>query len=302
MKNKTAYQKRIIKLVVNGILATIALLFAIISTKFIVDKDKEILIPVTLGISTFTLALIYFLRLFFEERTKIKVIYAVTISSLYIVLTILGYLIKVNYIFFNIYAIFLSLIIIVSSIIKMIENHKKRSLITNILKIVFSILFALIFTDFSLEQEEIRLIFIIVNLVLAGICFYLAMVMVFSGIRRTTLTQILRKTYAIEILYGLIILIIATALMLSILEPSITNIGDALWYCFAIVTTIGFGDFAATSVIGRILSVVLGIYGIIVVALITSIIVNFYNETKKENDDKIIKEEIDKLEHNDNKE
>ena len=301
MKNKTAYQKRIIKLVVNGILATIALLFAIISTKFIVDKDKEILIPVTLGISTFTLALIYFLRLFFEERTKIKVIYAVTISSLYIVLTILGYLIKVNYIFFNIYAIFLSLIIIVSSIIKMIENHKKRSLITNILKIVFSILFALIFTDFSLE-EEIRLIFIIVNLVLAGICFYLAMVMVFSGIRRTTLTQILRKTYAIEILYGLIILIIATALMLSILEPSITNIGDALWYCFAIVTTIGFGDFAATSVIGRILSVVLGIYGIIVVALITSIIVNFYNETKKENDDKIIKEEIDKLEHNDNKE
>ena len=301
MKIKTPYQKRIIKLVVNGILATIALLFAIISTKFIVDKDKEILIPVTLGISTFTLALIYFLRLFFEERTKIKVIYAVTISSLYIVLTILGYLIKVNYIFFNIYAIFLSLIIIVSSVLKMIENHKKRSLITNILKIVFSILFALIFTDFSLE-EEIRLIFIIVNLVLAGICFYLAMVMVFSGIRRTTLTQILRKTYAIEILYGLIILIIATALMLSILEPSITNIGDALWYCFAIVTTIGFGDFAATSVIGRILSVVLGIYGIIVVALITSIIVNFYNETKKENDDKIIKEEIDKLEHNDNKE
>ena len=56
--------------------------------------------------------------------------------------------------------------------------------------------------------------------------------------------------------------------------------GDALWYCFAIVTTIGFGDVASVSVIGRILSVILGFYGIIVVAVITSIIVNFYNETK----------------------
>jgi len=35
------------------------------------------------------------------------------------------------------------------------------------------------------------------------------------------------------------------------------------------------------SAIGRILSVILGIYGIVVVALITSIIVNFYGEMKK---------------------
>ena len=33
-------------------------------------------------------------------------------------------------------------------------------------------------------------------------------------------------------------------------------------------------------VLVRVLSVVLGIYGIIVVALITSIIINFYSETK----------------------
>ena len=49
------------------------------------------------------------------------------------------------------------------------------------------------------------------------------------------------------------------------------------------MTTIGFGDLAATSALGRLLSVILGIYGIIVVALITSIIVNFYGELKKEN-------------------
>ena len=59
------------------------------------------------------------------------------------------------------------------------------------------------------------------------------------------------------------------------------NYKDALWYCFALVTTIGFGDITAVTDLGRTISVVLGIYGIIVVALITSIIVNFYGEIKK---------------------
>ncbi len=50
------------------------------------------------------------------------------------------------------------------------------------------------------------------------------------------------------------------------------------------MTTIGFGDITATTGIGRLLSVILGIYGIIVVALITSVIVNFYNEVKADSD------------------
>ena len=86
-----------------------------------------------------------------------------------------------------------------------------------------------------------------------------------------------------QILSGLVILIIAFSFVLTNLEPGITSFQDALWYCFAIITTIGFGDVTATTIFGRVLSVILGIYGIIVVALITSIIVNFYTEVK--NDD-----------------
>ena len=104
----------------------------------------------------------------------------------------------------------------------------------------------------------------------------------FSQIRMDILKKIIKKTYAAEILFGIVLLIVAFSLVLPAFEPGIDHFGDALWYCFAIVTTIGFGDIAATSVIGRILSVILGAYGIIVVSLITSIIVNFYGEIKKE--------------------
>ena len=44
-----------------------------------------------------------------------------------------------------------------------------------------------------------------------------------------------------------------------------------------LVTTIGFGDLTSVSMIGRILSIILGLYGLVVVALVTSVIVNFYN-------------------------
>ena len=107
----------------------------------------------------------------------------------------------------------------------------------------------------------------------------------FARIDMPTLKKIIRKTYAAEILFGIVLLIVAFSLVLPHFEEGIPTFNDALWYCFAIVTTIGFGDFSAVTPIGRILSVILGLYGIIVVALITSIIVNFYGEMKSNDDE-----------------
>ena len=85
-------------------------------------------------------------------------------------------------------------------------------------------------------------------------------------------------------------MIVGCSLLFVVYEDSITTFADGLWYSFAVVTTIGFGDFTAVTPIGRILTVLLGIYGIVVVAVITSIIVNFYNETAGKHDSKELKE------------
>ena len=102
-----------------------------------------------------------------------------------------------------------------------------------------------------------------------------------SQMKLRILMNIIRETYVLEILLGLLLMIIACSTIFSTLEGSMSNYGDALWYCFALVTTIGFGDITATTAIGRILSVFLGIYGIVVVAIITSVIVNYYGEMRR---------------------
>ncbi len=108
------------------------------------------------------------------------------------------------------------------------------------------------------------------------------MVVTFSRVKLDVLKEIIRKTYAAEIMSGLLLLIVAFSYVLSFIDEAFASFWDALWYCFAVVTTIGFGDLTPTTEIGRLLSVILGLYGIVVVALITSIIVNFYGEMKKE--------------------
>ena len=107
----------------------------------------------------------------------------------------------------------------------------------------------------------------------------------FTHMRLRVLRKIIRKTFAAEILFGMLLLIVSFSYVFDVMENNIHGYFDAVWYCFSVVTTIGLGDVTVTNPYCRALSIILGIYGIVVVALITSIIVNFYNEVKDKKDD-----------------
>ena len=111
--------------------------------------------------------------------------------------------------------------------------------------------------------------------------------------------EVIKKSMVYEIILALLIFVILCSIYFTIVEPNMTSYVDSLWYCFTVITTIGFGDVYVTTTLGRILSVILGIGGIVVVALFTSIIVNFYNEMNHRRDYKKIEElekEVERIE------
>lgn len=87
------------------------------------------------------------------------------------------------------------------------------------------------------------------------------------------------------------------ALIIMGSEPSINNYGDALWYTFVACTSIGFGDFAAVTVMGRIVTVVLTMYEIFLIALISGVVVSHYMEVIHRREKHTATIFMDKLEH-----
>ena len=168
-------------------------------------------------------------------------------------------------------------IVLAGRILSVVQTPKRANILQNIVLAGF-----VIFMTINLWNKDTCFLGEGSTLTLAA---YLSLVNImsfaFSHIRLDLLQNIVRRTYAAEILFGLLMLILSSSWVLTFMEEGIASYKDALWYCFALVTTIGFGDITAVTDLGRTMSVVLGIYGIIVVALITSIIVNFYGEIKK---------------------
>ena len=139
--------------------------------------------------------------------------------------------------------------------------------------------------SFWLKPQELSKYLLVHAIMVAGRVLAHVIYISFSRMRFGVLRKIIRKTFAAEILFGLVLLIGSFSFVFQALEPDIKTYFDAIWFCFSVVTTIGFGDLAVASLLSRALAIILGIYGIFVVALVTSIIVNFYNEVKDENKD-----------------
>ena len=232
------------------------------------------------------------------KKNKFTIIKFASLATIYLALAII---VAVIYqptpdIYRTISALYL-ISIIINRVFIMIEKRKIGYYIFNGFIILLAIVALLLFMIVSIEEFGPIVIALLMMIVLLS---SLAEVLAFSfsKIQLKGLLKIIRKTYVLEILYGLIILIIASSFYFMVMEESIPTFWDGLWYSFAIVTTIGFGDFTVAGAISRVLSVILGIYGIIVVASITSVIVNYYNEVKttdiEKNVEKKVEEKLEK--------
>lgn len=192
-----------------------------------------------------------------------------------------------------------SITIAVDRLMKYKQDKSIQSLIFTILCITLCLLFSFVFffpTIYAKHATSVS------NSNFIVLCFAIVIIVSSSKnllspyhkiLKLNTISKIIKKSMVFEILMTLAILIILCSIYFTVVEPNITSYVDSLWYSFSVITTIGFGDVTVTTTFGRILSVMLGISGIVVVAVFTSIIVNFYNEMNKRREEKTIKELID---------
>ena len=69
------------------------------------------------------------------------------------------------------------------------------------------------------------------------------------------LGRVLRHTGADKIIAGFIGFLLLCSLVIWLCEPEIHTWRETQWYCFTMVSTIGFGDVVVHTAISRILSV-----------------------------------------------
>ena len=278
---------RIILIILGSVLSTIVLLFSILALIKVREGDAEtasgflFTIFVVLGLSR--------LITWFRERTKIAFIRFLVLFVFNIIIGILLFFAKNNPFFYSLVGGLFCLTIIISRIFKILQNHSVRSIVLNAIIIALATFLAIgLFVSYNEESFFAPIVIVCVIVTFAALLEVLSNA--FSQLKFQTLFKIIFRTFALEVLLGLLTMVVASALVFMYFEDSIPTFWDGLWYAFAVVTTIGFGDFAAVTAVGRVVTVLLGIYGIIVVAVITSIIVNFYNETAGKRDTQELKE------------
>ena len=278
---------RILVVVLGCVFSALVLTFSVLAMQAIIANDlgaasrNLLIVFIILGLSR--------LVSFIKDRSKIT-FYRFLILFLFDVaigvMTMFG---KDYPMFYSICAGAYCLTIVVSRIFKIIAKRNIRSYIFNGIIIAFALLLA-IGCFIPSEVSETADIILLVCAIVSISAFLEVISSAGSFLKARVLFKIILRTYALEVILGLFTLMVASSILFTMFEPQIESFPDALWYSFAVVTTIGFGDYTAVTPLGRILTVVIGLYGIVVVAVLTSIIVNFYNETAGKHDVKEFKD------------
>lgn len=96
----------------------------------------------------------------------------------------------------------------------------------------------------------------------------------------------------------LMIYMAVSSALLFILDSSFDSLGDALWFIVVTTTTVGYGDLTPSSIIGKYLTVLTMIIGILFVAIFTAYLSSIYNEKTEAMTRKTVQENALLIEEN----
>lgn len=108
---------------------------------------------------------------------------------------------------------------------------------------------------------------------------------------------IFRRTHMNQFLIGFLVFYVISCLLMFLLDPSLTTLGDAFWFGFMLVTTIGFGDFTVISMPARIIAAMLAVYGIMIIAFICGVGSTYLLESLRSKRNESVSDMLWHLEH-----
>lgn len=121
---------------------------------------------------------------------------------------------------------------------------------------------------------------------------------------RLSFFKILKTNNLDRVIFFTFLLIFLSAIPIKIIEPGIVTYEDAIWWAVVTATTVGYGDISPETGIGRIIAIILMVFGIGLLGMITGSVTTFFVKTKEKNESttiSFIKKELDRAEELTNK-
>ena len=106
---------------------------------------------------------------------------------------------------------------------------------------------------------------------------------------------VIKKLHFEKVVVGFVVMFILTSIFVTLFEPEVPTFRDGIWYTFVACTTIGFGDISAVTFFGRLFTMIITIYEIVLVALLSGVIVSYYLEIVRLRDKEAFRAMLDKL-------
>ena len=144
-------------------------------------------------------------------------------------------------------------------------EDRKQYIKENWLELLASIPFDVIFSSFMVLRY-LRLIRLFRVMVLVGEYFQV-------------IGDFLKDTRLDEILAVLVLIIIGSTLSLYLIDPSMNNLFDNLWFVVVSITTVGYGDITPNSVYGKLVSLILLIIGVFIFSAITGAMSTYFMDS-----------------------
>lgn len=111
------------------------------------------------------------------------------------------------------------------------------------------------------------------------------------------IAYIFKQTHMLVFLRGFAVFYVIACVLIWWLDPSITSLGDAFWFGFMIITTIGFGDYTVVHWGARLITALLGIYGIVIIAFTCGVAASYFFDKVKAGRDESISQMLWQMEH-----